>query len=1313
MVLLLLLLAGLFVSCANSLDVYVNSVSGVNDTSCLSGGISKPCATLSVALTAALNSKNNISFYISSGNYTLDENNLVNVFVNVTDMHFIGNFSTVILCQPEAGFFFRYSTNVSFQQITLLKCGLTVAGDFIKTSDSFDNPHDSYAQYHTALAFHYCQNIQLINLNVIYSNGLAVDITNTNGTVTIQNSIFMYSKVPSDELDYFLGGGAIAVIMNEDSKGYYISNSDYSFINCTFSNNNATDGYQMYYHHTYSTYSLNTIQSNGGGLSIQLHNHTQNNKFSIESCNFESNSALFGGGLMVQFIDQSYSNRIQVKHSRFFMNKCYGSTNSPPACDGGAVRIIHNTPNVSQINTVLFDGCEFDRNSASVGGAISVAFSEVEEYIGTLLNIINCTFTSNMADHSGSALYVSSFYESVNGYLPKVLIEETLFTENRIIPVENATLGLGCVYSDRIPILFNKQNKFMYNSGSALIVSGTEMEVGPSAELCFRGNQGHSGGAISLINKSWITVQKGASILFDSNVAQVYGGAIYVMCDGYQNRLYSENCFVRYENRFVHPSNWVTNFTFFNNIASSSPNSIYTPSILSCVWPQSEKDASQEDIMNTLCWDGWNYPGSDCNEQIQTMESYYIMDQNDSYHLYVYPGNTMKIPVDFYDDKNNYLTNRSVLNAQLYGNDTSVYQYVSNGYITLYGKPNTEAQLVLETLYPRVIRIQFNVTFLPCPPGFQSAKKYDNKYVCTCSNSYKQTVRCNADSLMSYIKWGYFMTLDHRNQTLVAPWQVNMKVTFLPDLMGYISLSQNLTDLNNVMCDEIGRTGFLCGECLPNMSAPVYAFSYECVPCTSDNYYINWFYFILLSFLPTTIFFLIVVIFNISTTSGPFNAFIFFAQMLSNPVTVMRTVNQLYVVFGGEHFKLLKAILFVLIVPYGIWNLDYFQPIVEPLCLAPGMKSMHAYAFNYLTAFYPLVLILVCYVLVAMYARNYRLVVCLWKPFSCCVRFARGNWNFRASVVDAFATFLLLSYSKFCLITFYLLVPVSTFDANGTIVGEPYLFFDPSVVYFSLEHIPFFILAVCVLLFVIVPPPLILFVFPTRRFQRLLNYFNIQAMSLRMFLEPFQGCYKDGVSFGSSDCRYFSSFYFIFRILAFSSITLSYDLVLQRLIQLIIISIIILLFCWLRPYKDDYYNKLDPAIFINLMVVLSIATYNAAVPNSSIWINVLLIISVITPLIYTTVYVLKNVCGLMKLCCSSEPMEYRPRLSISVHQRESFTEVGLTDSVGSLPDRIINPGNYRPGPQVPHPQNHSSCEIAPLTRSEVHMNYSYGSTDNA
>jgi len=77
---------------------------------------------------------------------------------------------------------------------------------------------------------------------------------------------------------------------------------------------------------------------------------------------------------------------------------------------------------------------------------------------------------------------------------------------------------------------------------------------------------------------------------------------------------------------------------------------------------------------------------------------------------------------------------------------------------------------------------------------------------------------------------------------------------------------------------------------------------------------------------------------------------------------------------------------------------------------------------EYIEAFYPLILILLTYICIKLHDHNFRPVVLLWKPFHRSFVFFRRNWDSEACVINAFATFLLLSFSKVLFVSFTALI---------------------------------------------------------------------------------------------------------------------------------------------------------------------------------------------------------------------------------------------------------------------------------------------------
>lgn len=161
--------------------------------------------------------------------------------------------------------------------------------------------------------------------------------------------------------------------------------------------------------------------------------------------------------------------------------------------------------------------------------------------------------------------------------------------------------------------------------------------------------------------------------------------------------------------------------------------------------------------------------------------------------------------------------------------------------------------------------------------------------------------------------------------------------------------------------------------------------------------------------------------------------------------------------------------------------MDFGRSLYEPFCLHPSLSTHHIIALDYLVAVYPLLLILLTYLLVKLHD-NYRLVVIIFKPFYCCIRCIQKEWNIKASLIDVFATFILLSNVKLLNVSFDLIsVPVTLRNITGHRLPQQYTYTNGSVEYLGKEHHPYFALGVIVIMVFNVlpnPPPLLLLPFP-------------------------------------------------------------------------------------------------------------------------------------------------------------------------------------------------------------------------------------------
>ena len=237
--------------------------------------------------------------------------------------------------------------------------------------------------------------------------------------------------------------------------------------------------------------------------------------------------------------------------------------------------------------------------------------------------------------------------------------------------------------------------------------------------------------------------------------------------------------------------------------------------------------------------------------------------------------------------------------------------------------------------------------------------------------------------------------------------------------------------------------------------------------------------------------------------------------------------------------------------------------LLPPICLP--LNGLQLIAIDYAIACYPILLVILTYVLIELHDRNVRVVVWFLKPFQACLSFlGLHQRDMKSSVISTFASFILLSYVKFLSVSSDLLLPTRVYDMNGT--SQWYLFNLPTVKYFSTTHLPYALTAIAVLLIFIVTPLLLVLLYPFRWFQWLLGCCRLHSHALQTFMDAFQGYLKDGTN-GTQDCRYFAAAYLTVRTLGFFIYGYAKSLFFWSLSSLLILIILGLIIIVLKPYK--------------------------------------------------------------------------------------------------------------------------------------------------
>ena len=266
---------------------------------------------------------------------------------------------------------------------------------------------------------------------------------------------------------------------------------------------------------------------------------------------------------------------------------------------------------------------------------------------------------------------------------------------------------------------------------------------------------------------------------------------------------------------------------------------------------------------------------------------------------------------------------------------------------------------------------------------------------------------------------------------------------------------------------------------------------------------------------------------------------------------------------------------------YGIWNLDFFRLVIPPICLP--LNTMHIIALDYLVAVYPLFLLICFYVLLTAHDRGCWLVVRLWRPFLWCTARLRQHWNIRHSIIDAFATFLLLSHIKLLNTSLDLLTPIKIRNMHGLWVGY-FLYHDATIEYMGPQHRFYASLAIFVFIVGILFPVVLLLLYLMQWFQKCLNKYHLNSPGLQIFMQCFQGYYRDRTD-GGKECRYFAIVYPAFKFATYFmyGATLSNMFYLAFILLCILVMVTILT---VQPYKKAYefYNKLDIVMILSLVV---------------------------------------------------------------------------------------------------------------------------------
>ena len=489
-----------------------------------------------------------------------------------------------------------------------------------------------------------------------------------------------------------------------------------------------------------------------------------------------------------------------------------------------------------------------------------------------------------------------------------------------------------------------------------------------------------------------------------------------------------------------------------------------------------------------------------------------------------------------------------------------------------------------------------------CPPG--KIPVDGNK--CKCGQmGFQGIVKCGEDGIPT-LQRGYWIgkkpSNDNNNNNNSNNDSDEYVVGYIPYVYnGNYSLielnfsSFNESELNELICGPLNRKGILCGSCKEGFTPPMSFMSLrKCTQCKRNKKYYGWIPPFLLHTVPITVFFVVVLIFNISATSGSMNSFVFFAQVIATGFSVYASGD---VPIGSEPRQ--SYLVSISYAVYSIWQLEIFFP---GFCHYDPLSTRTVLLLFYLDAIYPLILIAVFLIIVKLHDHGVNPFYRAGKWVYGKVRRFRQSWTVERTVIHALATFLVLSFTKITAVSFMIIAPAKLIDRKGTIFRVVPWYYGDST--YSASW-PYILVAVLFLTTTVIFPTLLLLVLPARTrlgkfiFGKIFKIFRINQYGgrLEMFLQTFQDSFKDGS--GSDDeinCQIFAGLYLLLRFIIFmlnAFLLFPNFNIVYLLSQQILCTIAIVMFAIFRPYRKNIHNYLDIGAFSLLATIYTITIYHS------------------------------------------------------------------------------------------------------------------------
>lgn len=527
---------------------------------------------------------------------------------------------------------------------------------------------------------------------------------------------------------------------------------------------------------------------------------------------------------------------------------------------------------------------------------------------------------------------------------------------------------------------------------------------------------------------------------------------------------------------------------------------------------------------------------------------------------------------------------------------------------------------------------------LQCPTWTLPVDNHSNPITCECADTVDAVVICDRATKTAYMHLTYctgyieesdmtvFGSCVYNNYLVYSRTGQENRSTFLRDTHAYYPLPRNKSDLST-SCSYLNRQGLLCGKCLDGFAPPLLSYDLKCMNCSDVSRVKNWATVCARVVVPITLLYAVALLFQVSLLSPKLSGFILFAQFISSPPLV----RQVVLLVGSEPDTSLfsKELVYTIISMYSWSNLDFFSLFFPPIC-DPHFDTFSVFLVNFISLFYPMLLIVLTYLFIKLRDRGYRFVEMLQWPCHKAFFSFRKTCNIRCSLVNVFASVLLISYVRFLAVSLDMLTAVQLSNIQNKKVGSFYWNYDASLELFGMSALPVVVPSFLVIACVLFLPAILLCGCSTRVFHLLCKRICQRRsffLALQAFMDAFLGCYKDGTEPGTYNCRFVAALNLLMRVCFY----LSYTIVLGHHYFLFTISLSLIyavFIALLRPYKSQHaaQNVIEP-LFLMLFCLLQVAIFGVVFFQTERrnWLgsmNAFILIISVTPLVYVTCLVL-------------------------------------------------------------------------------------------